>query len=204
MSGCSGSRKTKISASTFCSSRTSMQRLLLDTQDEADTARLGRALARSLPETATIALIGTLGAGKTRFVQAVAEGCGIDPASVTSPTFVLCQPYHGTRTLYHLDAYRIRDLDEFLELGVERVLRGSRYHAHRMGGTRRRVPAGRSPGDSDRDHRAAHAHLRTPGPWPAVRCHARRAWLRRCNAGLSDLVVTRNSSVKSRPAAPTA
>jgi tRNA threonylcarbamoyladenosine biosynthesis protein TsaE len=101
-----------------------MHRLLFDTRDEADTARLGRALARSLPETATIALIGTLGAGKTRFVQAVAEGCGIDPASVTSPTFVLCQPHYGTRALYHLDAYRIRDLDEFLELGVTEYFEG--------------------------------------------------------------------------------
>ena len=101
-----------------------MQRLLFDSQDETDTARLGHALARSLPETATIALIGTLGAGKTRFVQAVAAGCGIDAASVTSPTFVLCQPHHGTRTLYHLDAYRIRDLDEFLELGVSEYFEG--------------------------------------------------------------------------------
>ena len=57
-------------------------------------------------------------------MQAIAAGCGIDPASVTSPTFVLCQPYYGTRTLYHLDAYRIRDLDEFLELGVDEYFEG--------------------------------------------------------------------------------
>lgn len=101
-----------------------MQRLVFETQDEAGTVRLGRALADCLPETATIALIGTLGAGKTRLVQAIAEGCGIDAGSVTSPTFVLCQPYHGTRTLNHLDAYRIRDLDEFLELGVDEYFEG--------------------------------------------------------------------------------
>lgn len=101
-----------------------MQRLALDTPDEAGTARLGHALARALPGTATLALVGTLGAGKTRLVQALAAACGIDPASVTSPTFVLCQPYHGTRTLMHLDAYRVRDLDEFLELGVEEYFEG--------------------------------------------------------------------------------
>ena len=36
-----------------------------------------------------------------------------------SPTFVLCQPYSGRRSLYHLDAYRVRDDDEFLQLGPE-------------------------------------------------------------------------------------
>ena len=101
-----------------------MQHLPYTSQDEADTTRLGRALAQCLPETITVALLGTLGAGKTRFVQAVAAGCGIDPASVTSPPFVLCQPHFGARTLYHLDAYRIQDLDEFLELGVSEYFDG--------------------------------------------------------------------------------
>jgi tRNA threonylcarbamoyladenosine biosynthesis protein TsaE len=101
-----------------------MQRFRLETRDEADTHRLGHALARALPQTATLALVGTLGAGKTRLVQAIAAGCGIDPSGVTSPTFVLCQQYHGGHLLYHLDAYRIRDLDEFLELGVEEYFDG--------------------------------------------------------------------------------
>ncbi|MHB8971313.1 MAG: tRNA (adenosine(37)-N6)-threonylcarbamoyltransferase complex ATPase subunit type 1 TsaE [Pirellulaceae bacterium] len=101
-----------------------MQRFRFETRDEADTHRLGCALARSLPQTATLALSGTLGAGKTRLVQAIAAGCEIDPSRVTSPTFVLCQHYHGSRTIYHLDAYRIRDLDEFLELGVEEYFEG--------------------------------------------------------------------------------
>ena len=71
-----------------------------------------------------LALEGTLGAGKTRLVQAIAAGCGIDPQAVTSPTFVLCQPIPARRLLYHLDAYRIRDLDEFLELGVDEYFEG--------------------------------------------------------------------------------
>jgi tRNA threonylcarbamoyladenosine biosynthesis protein TsaE len=84
-----------------------------------DTLRLGTALAMVLPPGTTIALIGTLGAGKTNLVQAIAVACGIPDGTVTSPTFVLCQPYEGTRTLYHLDAYRLKDEDEFLELGPE-------------------------------------------------------------------------------------
>ena len=88
-------------------------------RSQRDTERLGAALADVLPAGTTIALLGTLGAGKTRLVQAIAAACGIPPDKVTSPTFVLCQPYEGTRTLYHFDAYRLKDDDEFLELGPE-------------------------------------------------------------------------------------
>jgi tRNA threonylcarbamoyladenosine biosynthesis protein TsaE len=88
-------------------------------RDEEHTRKLGAALAAVLPAGTTIGLIGTLGAGKTRLVQAIAAACGIAPQRVVSPTFVLCQPYEGTRTLYHLDAYRLRDEDEFLDLGPE-------------------------------------------------------------------------------------
>ena len=87
--------------------------------DESDTRRLGAALAQALPAGTTVALIGTLGAGKTRLVQALAAACGVPPETVVSPTFVLCQEYHGRRTLYHLDAYRLKDDDEFLQLGPE-------------------------------------------------------------------------------------
>lgn len=86
---------------------------------EADTERLGRALATTLPDGTTIALIGTLGAGKTRLVQAVAQACAIPVGEVVSPTFTLCHEYRGERTIYHFDAYRLKDDDEFLELGPD-------------------------------------------------------------------------------------
>jgi len=86
-----------------------------------DTDRLGAALAECLPDGTTISLCGTLGAGKTRLVQAMAAACGIERESVVSPTFVLCQHYDGSRTLHHLDAYRLKDSEEFLDLGVEEL-----------------------------------------------------------------------------------
>lgn len=86
-----------------------------------DTDRFGAALAELLPDGTTVCLSGTLGAGKTRLVQAIAAACGINRADVVSPTFVLCQHYSATRRFNHLDAYRIRDDDEFLELGVDEM-----------------------------------------------------------------------------------
>jgi tRNA threonylcarbamoyladenosine biosynthesis protein TsaE len=69
-----------------------------------------------------VALCGTLGAGKTRLVQAVAAAAGIRRDEVVSPTFVLCHHYHGRQTIHHLDAYRIGDLDEWTELGSDELL----------------------------------------------------------------------------------
>lgn len=96
-----------------------MTEIAFDAMCEADTDRLGAALADLLPDGTVVALSGTLGAGKTRLVQAVAEASGIDRQQVTSPTFVLCQTYRGRRTIHHFDVYRLKEEQEFLELGPE-------------------------------------------------------------------------------------
>jgi tRNA threonylcarbamoyladenosine biosynthesis protein TsaE len=96
-----------------------MDRWEYQSADERATDALGAALAELLPDGAVVALCGTLGAGKTRLVQAIAAACGVDRRDVASPTFVLAHEYRGRRTLYHLDAYRLRSEAEFLALGPE-------------------------------------------------------------------------------------
>ena len=89
-------------------------------QDERDTQRLGTALAEVLPPGTVVALVGTLGAGKTRLVQAVATALGVAPGNVTSPTFVLVNEYTGGRVpVYHFDTYRLKNEHEFLDLGPD-------------------------------------------------------------------------------------
>lgn len=78
------------------------------TASEADTAAVARRLASSLIPGAVLLLSGNLGAGKTAFVRGLAEGLGIDPAEVSSPTFTLVHEYRGGRLpLYHVDLYRL-------------------------------------------------------------------------------------------------
>jgi tRNA threonylcarbamoyladenosine biosynthesis protein TsaE len=85
-----------------------------------DTDELGAQIAKVLEAGEVVALVGTLGAGKTRLVQAIAAAVGNDPAGVTSPTFVLVNEYTAGRLpIYHFDVYRLKDDDEFLELGAE-------------------------------------------------------------------------------------
>ncbi|MGE0608594.1 MAG: tRNA (adenosine(37)-N6)-threonylcarbamoyltransferase complex ATPase subunit type 1 TsaE [Pirellulales bacterium] len=93
-------------------------------RDLAATDALGRQLANLLPAGSVVALNGPLGAGKTRLVQALAAALGVAGGEVTSPTFVLINEYRGSRPIYHFDAYRLRDDDEFLELGPEEYFDG--------------------------------------------------------------------------------
>ena len=85
-----------------------------------DTQKLGTFLESQIPDGAVVSLIGSLGTGKTTLVRAIASAGGENPQDVSSPTFVLIQEYTaGRRPIYHFDAYRIADDDEFLELGPE-------------------------------------------------------------------------------------
>ena len=73
---------------------------------EAETMRLGAALAPWLEVGDVIALEGPLGAGKTRFVVGLAHGLDVK-ARVRSPTYTLVNEYQGRIALLHVDLYRL-------------------------------------------------------------------------------------------------
>lgn len=79
------------------------------------TRALAAAFAATLPSDTTLALHGTLGVGKTTFVQGLARGLGIHDA-VTSPTFNIFTLHRGPTNLLHLDAYRIETAREVEDL----------------------------------------------------------------------------------------
>jgi tRNA threonylcarbamoyladenosine biosynthesis protein TsaE len=83
-----------------------------------ETEAFGRLLAAQVGPGSRIHLFGDLGAGKTAFVRGLAEGLGLDPGEVSSPTFTLIQEYRGRVPLYHVDLYRIGPA-EVPDLGLE-------------------------------------------------------------------------------------
>lgn len=96
------------------------------TSSEAETRALAARLARNVEAGAVILLSGDLGAGKTAFTRGLAEGLGVDPDQVSSPTFTLVHEYGGGRLpLVHVDLYRVSavDLDE-IGLDPDLALRG--------------------------------------------------------------------------------
>jgi tRNA threonylcarbamoyladenosine biosynthesis protein TsaE len=87
------------------------------------TRRVGMRLGALLHPGDLVGLIGDLGSGKTTLVQGIAAGWGsLDP--VSSPTFVIVNVYRHTDglRLFHLDAYRLNDSIEALDLDLESML----------------------------------------------------------------------------------
>jgi len=94
----------------------------LTTHSEAETVAAGRELGATLAPETTMLLFGDLGAGKTAFVRGLAEGLGVDPSDVSSPTFTLIQEYRGGRLpLLHVDLFRLNDAREIDDLGLEEL-----------------------------------------------------------------------------------
>lgn len=93
------------------------------TSSVAETRALAAALAELTRPGDLLLLVGDLGAGKTAFAQGFGAALGVmDP--ITSPTFTLVRTYRGRLELHHLDVYRIGQLDEVLDLGLQELLDG--------------------------------------------------------------------------------
>lgn len=99
-----------------------MRSRTLITTSEAETEAAGRDLAQTLDVGSVVLLEGDLGTGKTAFVRGLAQGLGVDPSEVSSPTFTLVQEYRGGRLpLIHVDLYRLEDPREIDELGLDDI-----------------------------------------------------------------------------------
>lgn len=99
--------------------------LTLDIPNAEAMVALGHRLGKFLFPGSVVALEGTLGAGKTFLVRAIAEGLELsDSRMVSSPTFVLIQEYPARLPIYHFDAYRLNSSSEFLDLGAGEYFEG--------------------------------------------------------------------------------
>jgi tRNA threonylcarbamoyladenosine biosynthesis protein TsaE len=103
------------------------------TRSEEETAAEAARLAAKLPPGSVVLLYGDLGAGKTAFVRGMAEGLGLEPDEVSSPTFTIIQEYRlaaaaaagaaaaaPVRPLFHVDLYRLEGA-EIDDLGLEEL-----------------------------------------------------------------------------------
>jgi len=89
---------------------------------------LGTRIASLLGKGSIVALEGPLGAGKTCLAKGIAKGLCI-PEEVTSPSYTIVSEYEaiisGEKiTMYHIDAYRLRNDDDFIAIGGEDMVYG--------------------------------------------------------------------------------
>ena len=95
------------------------QAFVFQSQSISQTRELGLQIGQHLQPATVIGLTGTLGTGKTNLTQSIAEGLGVDPRNVVSPTYTICIPYSARLNVLHLDSYRIKHDEEVDELGLD-------------------------------------------------------------------------------------
>ncbi|MEM7244062.1 MAG: tRNA (adenosine(37)-N6)-threonylcarbamoyltransferase complex ATPase subunit type 1 TsaE [Acidobacteriota bacterium] len=100
-----------------------------ESHDVSETMEIAAELAASLPGGSVIHLVGDLGVGKTHFAKGLAEGLGLSPDDVCSPTFTIVNVHRPAVTdddeprlgLVHVDLYRIDGPEELTELGLDEL-----------------------------------------------------------------------------------
>jgi tRNA threonylcarbamoyladenosine biosynthesis protein TsaE len=94
---------------------------------ESDLPAVAKRLLLAAGDRRIFLLEGTLGAGKTTLIKQLCASLGVDPSEVHSPTYALVNEYEGMETVYHLDLYRLKSLDEAIDIGIEDILYSGQY-----------------------------------------------------------------------------
>jgi len=100
-----------------------MDSLELITRSPEQTQEFGKRLGKIARPGDVILLVGKLGAGKTCLTQGIAWGLDIDEYAA-SPSFVLVRELYGRLPLYHVDFYRLENMAEIAELGLDEYFYG--------------------------------------------------------------------------------
>lgn len=66
---------------------------------------------------------GEMGTGKTTLIKAICQKLGVQQ-SMSSPTYAIVNEYrtHTNKTIYHFDLYRIKAIEELLDIGFEEYI----------------------------------------------------------------------------------
>ncbi len=95
----------------------------LTTQSPEQTQKLGIHIGELTLPGDVFLLIGELGTGKTCLTQGIAWGLGIKEYAL-SPSFVIMRELYGRLPLYHIDLYRLDNIEESMDLGLDDYLYG--------------------------------------------------------------------------------
>jgi tRNA threonylcarbamoyladenosine biosynthesis protein TsaE len=100
-----------------------MKNLKIVSQNPETTRKIGQLLGELAQPGDIFLLSGDLGTGKTCLTQGIAWGLGSREYAL-SPTFVLMRELHGRWPLYHIDLYRLDQIQEISDLGLDDYLFG--------------------------------------------------------------------------------
>ena len=107
-----------------CQTKLNMNYLKLITHSSEQTQKLGTCIGELALPGDVFLLVGDLGTGKTCLTQGIAWGLDIKGYTL-SPSFVIMRELYGRLPLYHIDLYRLDDIEEIAELGLDDYLYGN-------------------------------------------------------------------------------
>jgi tRNA threonylcarbamoyladenosine biosynthesis protein TsaE len=84
----------------------------------AATLSLGKKIGERLAAGSIIAMSGELGCGKTLLTRGICDGLDVPLRQVSSPTFVLVNEYGGRLPVFHMDLYRLGNINDGFEIGI--------------------------------------------------------------------------------------
>ena len=98
-------------------------KITLTSRSPEETRQLGAIIGRLASPGDVLLLTGKLGAGKTCLTQGIAAGLGTDEGALSS-SFVIMREIKGRLPLYHIDLYRLENIGEIADLGLDDYLCG--------------------------------------------------------------------------------
>ena len=105
-----------------------MDRLSFDivTLDVLD--HVAQDIVSAISEKRIVLFYGEMGSGKTTLIKEICKQLGVTD-SMSSPTFSLVNQYQTPdhKTMYHFDLYRIKNIEECLDIGMEEYLYSGHY-----------------------------------------------------------------------------
>jgi len=91
-----------------------------------DLPGVAKLVLHRFPGKKIFAFSGELGAGKTTIIKALCRELGVRDKAV-SPTFGIVNEYSGAFPVYHIDLYRLNNVNEVLDIGIEEYLSSGNY-----------------------------------------------------------------------------
>ena len=94
----------------------------IEIPNRAALPEAAKEFAAQMGDETVYAFYGEMGAGKTTFIGELCRALGVEDDLANSPSFSIINEYRSDTTaelIYHFDLYRLENIDDALEIGVE-------------------------------------------------------------------------------------
>ena len=105
-----------------------MNKLSFTSVTEDVLHNVAKDIVAEIQQPSIILFTGEMGSGKTTLIKEICRELGVKN-SMSSPTFSVVNEYHTSdnKTIYHFDLYRLKNIEECFDIGMEEYLYSGNY-----------------------------------------------------------------------------